>query len=682
MWTEHTNPEGRIYWFHTGTRQSVWEKPEELKTAFEKALAQTKWKEYFSNNKKYYYHTETKESKWEMPPELKELSDKIEREKNATALVPTIPGQGPPIPGQGALVPAGGLNPSLSALQQNGSNGLPTSAALPGRPNLPEDPVIPHNGFATFEEGEKAFIHLLKKAGVDPSWSWEETMRTIITDPLYKALNQMAERRAAFEKHVAALRAKETEDRENRLAKLRPALRNMLKGNPNVFHYSTFASADKYFSQHPIWQQARIEAERKLIFEEYVDELKQREISESRTLRTRSIQKVMSLFKKLDIDVTTRWRDAHKQVQATDEWRQDEDLRKLPDLDVLLAFEDYYRLREREFEEQTRRTQINKNRRERKAREAFKDMLADLHADGKLKARTKWKDIYPMIKNDDHYLDLLGNAGSNPLELFWDFVDELDQKLDVKIETVEKAILKYESSKDGDGDVKMDETNARFQITVDTKERQFVNYLEEVNDAEVNRLTRDELAEVFHAKLLLVQKKQADEKKKYERRQRHLQDDLRYALKKLPEPLDISLSYEDAVPFMKDLAEFKAIDEDESRRNAFAKFVKRQKEKLRETAPSEDESLSSRKRKEPHHRDDRDRDYDREYRKRSDYDHLRNARVEIAGPHIETMTDSRYDRKGDRDSDERPEKKSRYERDDGMDIDGKRGDETPEEGEI
>lgn len=43
-------------------------------------------------------------------------------------------------------------------------------------------------------------------------------------------------------------------------------------------------------------------------------------------------------------------------------------------------------------------------------------------------------------------------------------------------------------------------------------------------------------------------KKQADERRRAERKQRHLQDDLRYALKKLPEPLDISLSYEDVSP--------------------------------------------------------------------------------------------------------------------------------------
>ena len=56
----------------------------------------------------------------------------------------------------------------------------------------------------------------------------------------------------------------------------------------------------------------------------------------------------------------------------SEEWHDDEELRKLPTLDILLAFEDYSRVREREFEEQTRRSQVEKTRKERKAREAFK----------------------------------------------------------------------------------------------------------------------------------------------------------------------------------------------------------------------------------------------------------------------------------------------------------------------
>ena len=43
-------------------------------------------------------------------------------------------------------------------------------------------------------------MHLLRKAGIDADWSWDQTMRAIITDPLYKALNTLAEKKAAWQK--------------------------------------------------------------------------------------------------------------------------------------------------------------------------------------------------------------------------------------------------------------------------------------------------------------------------------------------------------------------------------------------------------------------------------------------------------------------------------------------------
>jgi len=64
-----------------------------------------------------------------------------------------------------------------------------------------------------------------------------------------------------------------------------------------------------------------------------------------------------------------------------------------------------------------------------------------------IKARTKWKEVYPLFKDDVRYLDMLGNPGSNALELFWDVLDVLDQKLDRKIGVVEDAIKKVNSEK-------------------------------------------------------------------------------------------------------------------------------------------------------------------------------------------------------------------------------------------
>lgn len=70
-WKEYKNAEGRPYWFHPVDKKSVWEKPDELKTPREKAIASTKWKEYKSGDRKYYVHSETKETTWNVPQELK-----------------------------------------------------------------------------------------------------------------------------------------------------------------------------------------------------------------------------------------------------------------------------------------------------------------------------------------------------------------------------------------------------------------------------------------------------------------------------------------------------------------------------------------------------------------------------------------------------------------------------------
>ena len=99
-------------------------------------------------------------------------------------------------------------NPNALAVGAHTGGALPlnTQSVLPARPNLPDDPVIPHNGFATVEEGEKAFTHLLKKAGVDENWTWDQTMRAIITDPLYKSLNTLAEKKRSWQKVTFSFR--------------------------------------------------------------------------------------------------------------------------------------------------------------------------------------------------------------------------------------------------------------------------------------------------------------------------------------------------------------------------------------------------------------------------------------------------------------------------------------------
>ncbi|MBN3294455.1 PR40A factor, partial [Polypterus senegalus] len=74
LWTEHKAPDGRTYFYNSETKQSTWEKPDELKSKVELLLSQCPWKEYKSDTgKPYYYNSQTRESRWTRPKELEEL---------------------------------------------------------------------------------------------------------------------------------------------------------------------------------------------------------------------------------------------------------------------------------------------------------------------------------------------------------------------------------------------------------------------------------------------------------------------------------------------------------------------------------------------------------------------------------------------------------------------------------
>ncbi|EHB05327.1 Pre-mRNA-processing factor 40-like protein A [Heterocephalus glaber] len=84
MWTEHKSPDGRTYYYNTETKQSTWEKPDDLKTPAEQLLSKCPWKEYKSDSgKPYYYNSQTKESRWAKPKELEDLEVTISTEEQA-----------------------------------------------------------------------------------------------------------------------------------------------------------------------------------------------------------------------------------------------------------------------------------------------------------------------------------------------------------------------------------------------------------------------------------------------------------------------------------------------------------------------------------------------------------------------------------------------------------------------
>jgi len=98
--------------------------------------------------------------------------------------------------------------------------------------------------------------------------------------------------------------------------------------------------------------------------------------------------------------------------------------------------------------------------------------------------------VYPLFHDDPRYLDILGNPGSNPLELFWDVVDSLDQQLDAKVGIIESVIARHNARI---AESKDDETP--FSITAETTWEQFVGVVSA--DVSVKTLENRDLHLVF-----------------------------------------------------------------------------------------------------------------------------------------------------------------------------------------
>ncbi|WWC91393.1 uncharacterized protein L201_006337 [Kwoniella dendrophila CBS 6074] len=670
LWSEYTNSEGRKYWSHATTKQSVWEKPDELKSPFEKALAKTQWKQYTSKDRPYYVNTATKETKWDLPPELKELKEKIDREEERKAQGLGSPERSrSPTPedirelreaAANAIAPYGSLPPTTSTESPLSRNGSETpSQAQQQTPVIPAQEVIvmPPGGFADRAKAEEAFIYLLKREGINEQWTWDQTMRKIIMDPLYKALNSLAEKKGAFEKHINSIHESRRQAKQLRISKLRPIFHKLFASSSEIKSYSTMKTAERVFQNNRYWREAQYD-ERALILDEYVDDLRRMEEADERELRDRNVKTLSELIKTLDISVSTRWREAHDLIVSSEHFKSDRQLQKIETIDMIQVYDNYSRKLEIEHEEESKKIRIENIRKSRKSRDEFKVLLTELTEQGIINKNSRFSDIYhKYLKKDERYLNLLGLQGSNPLDLFMDQIDDLSEEIERSSEKLTRALQKENK-----------------QITLETTYEELESWVKDLKiENQFEERIRKEVFDSIHGTL-----KQAaeDEIRRNERRRRHRIDDLRYALKKVGRHIDLEMTYEEALPHMKDLPEFNDVTEEDDRKVAFEKFIKRQKEKLKEAESSEHGSTRDRERERER---DRDRDRDRSDRDRSERDKERRYSTSKKDKDDDNSMDvdekdiSRKDRsdRKDKDRDERSERKDR-ERERDRDRDSRR----------
>lgn len=459
-WTEHRNAQNRPYWHDSVTGQSVWEKPLELKSPLELALAELGWKQYESNGKPYYVNDGSKQTVWEIPADVKRKADQAAAERikaEAQAATKVV-----------AANASSNVNGSASANANAGGAGLPAvpmdpanmQLAAPGQFAPGGGSFAPQPGaaainagvsvydldFNTKDEAERAFFDMLRKYNVTPAWTWEQVMRTTITDPYFKALRSLGERKAAFEKYCEDVKRREREAKEKSLDRNRPAWRTALgrlsEGDYGMKSWWSWERASRAIREAvpDVWVMSRHDEERETLWREYMDELARKEEKRQQEIRQGNIEKLAALLKKLDIDLDVKYNDARGMVRNSNEWQEDTQLQSIEPLDFLIVYEESVKRSEQEAEKIKHKAKVDSQRQIRKNREAYVNLLEELKQSGKIKAGTKWKEIYPVIRDDERFIEMLANPGSTPLELFWDAVDDLDYKIEEDSRIIENAL--------------------------------------------------------------------------------------------------------------------------------------------------------------------------------------------------------------------------------------------------
>lgn len=283
--------------------------------------------------------------------------------------------------------------------------------------------------YSNLDEAEAVFHKLLRRVGVQPDWTWIQTMKATAKDPQYRAIKDPKDRKAAWERYIAEVRSQDKDREKDRQAKLRTDFSSMLKSHPEIRHYTRWNTAKGIIEGETIFRSAKNEQEAQAIFNDYrADILKAHNESES-TKRKSALDRLVSLLAELDLGPYTRWHEASKALQADERYQGDETFTSLSKIDLLKAFENHIKALERTFNDKRQREKSDRARTDRQHRDAFMELLKDLRLAGKIKADTKWTDIHDLIEDDPRYVAMLGQAGSTPLDLFWDMIEEEDRSL-------------------------------------------------------------------------------------------------------------------------------------------------------------------------------------------------------------------------------------------------------------
>ncbi|XP_066855428.1 pre-mRNA-processing factor 40 homolog A isoform X5 [Anser cygnoides] len=613
-WTEHKSPDGRTYYYNTETKQSTWEKPDDLKTPAEQLLSKCPWKEYKSDSgKPYYYNSQTKESRWAKPKELEDLEAMIKAEENSTkpeesaatssatgeaanttttattaaetAAAVTTTTTAATAASEGETAAASGTeNESTAAATAEEQGQQATSApaaqeqSAETAANAADDsskqegsadasskkedddaqPVKKTYTWNTKEEAKQAFKELLKEKRVPSNASWEQAMKMIINDPRYSALAKLSEKKQAFNAYKVQTEKEEKEEARSKYKEAKESFQRFLENHEKMTSTTRYKKAEQMFGEMEVWN-AISERDRLEIYEDVLFFLSKKEKEQAKQLRKRNWEALKNILDNMaNVTYCTTWSEAQQYLMDNPTFAEDEELQNMDKEDALICFEEHIRALEKEEEEEKQKSLLRERRRQRKNRESFQIFLDELHEHGQLHSMSSWMELYPTISSDIRFTNMLGqpvfSSGSTALDLFKFYVEDLKARYHD-----EKKIIK---------DILKDKG---FVVEVNTSFEDFVTVISSTKRA--TTLDAGNIKLAFNSLLEKAEAREREREKEEARKMKRKESAFKSMLKQATPPIELDAVWEDIRDrFVKEPA-FEDITLESERKRIFKDFM-------------------------------------------------------------------------------------------------------------
>jgi len=248
-------------------------------------------------------------------------------------------------------------------------------------------------------------------------------------------LKNIAPKKQIFQEYAQMLKRKDREDAKKKKQVARENFMKMLDSSGILRAESKYYKTAHFFQGDPRWRILE-EKEREELFQDFLDELERRDREKQRQLRKQQMQSLRKLLDdREDIDHTMKWGIIQRLLAEHPLFKA------IDKLDQLTVFSEYVLDTEKQVSEAKR---LEERTKARKRREAFRELLEDLVKTGEINAASHWRPIVQKIKDEPQYLNLVGQPGSSPQELYSDIIEREKEKIKDYKEALSDSLLNFQ----------------------------------------------------------------------------------------------------------------------------------------------------------------------------------------------------------------------------------------------